>query len=387
MTKRIGILTGGGDVPGLNACIRTIVEQAEARGWECLGFRRGWSGPLSIDPEDLSITAKQHSMVLNAEVVRTIDRAGGTMLHTSRLDPRRLSQAEVANFACTKRSVRQDGGHYDATPHVLAVLDALGIDAMVTMGGDGTLKFTAHLSALGVPVVAVPKTMDNDVFGTDYCIGFSTAITRSVDAITALRTTVSSHERIGVIELFGRRSGETALMAGYLSQADRVAIAEVPVDLDKLCALLAQDRKDASNHYAMLVVSEGAHVLGGESDADIAISASQRRHIGIGRRIADHLGQFHGLGTVLQELAYLMRSGSPDALDKMVAMAFGTLAVQLLSEGKYGLMVAVIDGNYEIAPVNTVAEGCKLLDVAALYDAQAYRPKIASVLHKPMFLY
>lgn len=387
MPNRIAILTGGGDVPGLNACIRSIVEGALARDWEVIGFRRGWAGPLSIDPLTPWTSENDHYLKLNAELVRTIDRSGGTMLHTSRIDPRRVNAKQLEAFGCEAKAQRNEDGSYDATAHVLAVLNALGVDAIVTMGGDGTLKFTAHLSGLGVPAIAVPKTMDNDVFGTEYCIGFSTAITRSVDAITALRTTVSSHERIGVIELFGRRSGETALMAGYLAQADRVAIAEVPVDLGELTRFLVQDRGASENRYAMMVVSEGAHIAGAVTDDEIAISASDRKKIGIGRRIANHIKESSGHGVVLQELAYLMRSGAPDALDKMVSMAFGTLAVQLLEGGSSGLMTAVVDGNYEAVDVNLVAQGCKVVDVQALYDAKSYRPKIASVLNKPMFLY
>lgn len=387
MIKRIGILTGGGDVPGLNACIRAIVEGAVARRWEVIGFRRGWAGPLSIDPLTPWTSENDHYLKLNADMVRTIDRSGGTVLHTSRIDPRRISESQVEAFGCEARAQRNEDEGYDASAHVLAVLDALGIDAMVTMGGDGTLKFTAHLSSLGVPVIAVPKTMDNDVFGTEYCIGFSTAITRSVDAITALRTTVSSHERIGVIELFGRRSGETALMAGYLSQVDRVVIAEVPVELDKLTKFLIKDRAASENRYSMMVVSEGAHVKGGEAVADIGVSASDRKDHSIGHQIADHIKSTSGHGVVLQELAYLMRSGAPDALDKMVSMAFGTLAVQLLEGNQSALMTALVDGNYEAVPVEKVALGCKVVDVKSLYDVQSYKPKIASILHKPMFLY
>src|SRR5690606_32672757 len=232
---RIGILTGGGDVPGLNACIRSVVLSADDLGWQVTGFRRGWEGVMAIDPADPGSIAA-NSVLLDRDTVRGIDRTGGTMLHTSRSDPR----------------TQPDG---DRTPHVLNVLERLGIDAMVTLGGDGTLRFSAHLSAQGVPVISVPKTMDNDVFGTDYCIGFSTAVSRSVEAINALRTTIESHERIGVIELFGRRSGETALLAGFLAQVDRTVIAEVPADLDVLLPLLAEDKASNPDHYAMCVIS------------------------------------------------------------------------------------------------------------------------------------
>jgi 6-phosphofructokinase len=342
---------------------------------------------LSIDVSDLEASSAAHIMALEPALVRTIDRAGGTMLHTSRVDPRCLKPDERAAYPALADARANDDGGFDATPHILKVLDALGIDVMVTMGGDGTLRYSAHLSRLGVPVVTIPKTMDNDVFGTDYCIGFSTAVSRSVEAITALRTTVSSHERIGVIELFGRRSGETALMAGYLSQVDRVVISEVPVAPDRLADLLAEDRARNAQSYAMMVVSEGAHLAGEAGAKDIAMSASTRASVGIGRRLSDHIRARTGQGTVLQELAYLMRSGAPDALDKMVGMAFGTLAIQLIEAGRDGVMTAVVDGNYEAVDAQLVAQGCKMVDVKALYDPHAYRPKIAAILHKPMFLY
>ncbi len=257
---RIGILTGGGDVPGLNACIRSAVLSADALGWEVTGFRRGWEGVMGIDPADPDSIAA-HSLALTREGVRGIDRAGGTILHTSRTDPR-------------------TGPGGDRTAQVLKVLDALGIDAMITLGGDGTLRFSAHLSAQGVPVVSVPKTMDNDVYGTDYCIGFSTAVSRSVEAINALRTTVESHERIGVVELFGRRSGETALLAGFLAQVDRTVIAEVPADLDVLLPLLAEDKASNPAHYAMCVISEGATIAGEGAAGDLAKPASERARRG-----------------------------------------------------------------------------------------------------------
>ena len=235
---RLGILTGGGDVPGLNPCIRAVALSADDRGWEVVGFRRGWQGLLDIDPDDPASIAA-NTVALDRERVRGLDRLGGTTLHTSRCDPRTAK-----------------GG--DRTPHVMRVLERLGIDVMITLGGDGTLRFSAHLDSLGVPVISIPKTMDNDVNGTDYCIGFSTAVTRSVAAINALRTTTESHERIAVVELFGRRSGETALLSGFLAQVDRTVIAEVPADLDALLPLLARDKATNPANYAVLVVSEAS---------------------------------------------------------------------------------------------------------------------------------
>ena len=274
----------------------------------------------------------------------------------------------------------------DQTGKVLGVLDALGIDAMVTLGGDGTLRFSAHLAAQGVKVVSVPKTMDNDVFGTDYCIGFSTAVSRSVEAINALRTTVESHERIGVIELFGRRSGETALLAGFLAQVDRTVIAEVPADLDRLLPLLAEDKASNPAGYAMCVVSEGA-TIAGEGATDLSRPASQRDEARVGERIGDAIEARLGSGTVIQELAYLMRAGEPDAMDRMVGFAFGALAVQLLQRGEQGRMVALANGNYDHVPIDTLLHGTKAVDVESLYDAKAYRARLMRVEGMPMFLY
>ncbi|API60427.1 phosphofructokinase [Tardibacter chloracetimidivorans] len=365
----IGILTGGGDVPGLNACIRSVTLSALDLSWEVTGFRRGWQGFLSVDPDNVQSVA-DHTRRLDREAVRGIDRMGGTILHTSRTDPR----------------TTKDG---DRTDHVLHVLKSLGIDAMITLGGDGTLRFSAHLASLGFPVISVPKTMDNDVYGTDYCIGFSTAVSRSVEAINALRTTTESHERIAVVELFGRRSGETALLAGFLAQVDRTVIAEVTADLDVLLPLLVADRKSRPTNYAVCVISEGARLSSddGKSGGDISKSATQRDDIGVGQRLAREIEARTGQGTVVQELAYLMRAGEPDAMDRMVGFAFGGLAIQLLQQGKSGRMVALRDGNYCHVPAETLLQSQKSVDVSALYDAQNYRAKLMRVEGMPMFLY
>ena len=364
---RIGILTGGGDVPGLNACIRSVTLYADDIGWEVVGFRRGWEGVLGIDPSDPASVA-EGSLPLTREGVRGIDRMGGTILHTSRTDPRTVKEG-------------------DRTDHVLHVLEKLGIDALVTLGGDGTLRFSAHLAGLGVPIVSVPKTMDNDVFGTDYCIGFSTAVSRSVEAINALRTTVESHERIGVVELFGRRSGETALLSGFLAQVDRTIIAEVPADLGVLLPLLAEDKASNPSRYAMCVVSEGASILDESMADDLSRPASERASGGIGQRLGAAITARLGSGVVIQELAYLMRAGEPDAMDRMVGFAFGGLAVQLLQRGKSGCMVTLNDGNYCHVPADTLLKGRKSVDVSGLYDPAAYRARLMRVEGMPMFLY
>jgi 6-phosphofructokinase 1 len=365
---RIGILTGGGDVPGLNPCIRSITLSANALGWEVTGFRRGWEGVLALDPADPASVAA-NSVALSKEGVRGIDRTGGTILHTSRLDPRNVEAG-------------------DSTARVVETLERMGVDAMVTLGGDGTLRFSAHLAAKGVPVISVPKTMDNDVFGTDYCIGFSTAVSRSVEAINALRTTVESHERIGVVELFGRRSGETALLAGFLAQVDRTVIAEVPADLDLLLPLLDDDKKTNPAGYAMCVVSEGAKLSEAAADGDaLSRPASDRPEEGVGHRIGKAISERLGHGTVIQELAYLMRAGEPDAMDRMVGFAFGGLAVQLLQRGEKAAMVTLTSGNYSHVAIDTLLRGRKSVDVEALYDPAAYRARLMRIEGMPMFLY
>ena len=364
---RIGILTGGGDVPGLNACIRSVTLNADDLGWQVVGFRRGWEGVLAIDPADPASIAA-NSLPITREGVRGIDRMGGTILHTSRTDPRTLKEG-------------------DRTAHVLQVLERLGIDAMITLGGDGTLRFSAHLAAQGVPVISVPKTMDNDVFGTDYCIGFSTAISRSVEAINALRTTVESHERVGIVELFGRRSGETALLAGFLAQVDRTVIAEVPADLDILMPLLAEDFRSNPARYAMCVISEGATIKSDPQADDLSRPAAERSELGVGQRLGRAVAARIGCGTVVQELAYLMRAGEPDAMDRMVGFAFGALAIQLLQRGETARMVALNDGNYCHVPVDTLLGATKMVDTDGLYDAETYRARLMRVEGMPMFLY
>lgn len=377
--RRIGVLTGGGDVPGLNACIKAIALHATALGWDVIGIRSGYRGLLDYDPADPQADAK-HLMPLAPNTVRTIDRMGGTILHTTRTSPDKLSDAELpAHLKGTATSV---DGTFDCTRHVLRVLEALQIDALVALGGDGTLNYSARLARDGVAVMLVPKTMDNDVFGTDYCIGFSTAVTRSVELVNALRTTAGSHERVAVVELFGRNSGETALVTGHLAGVDRVLIAEVPFDMTSVAALLAKDRASNPSNYAMVVVSEGARPKPTEDSL-----ASGVHDLGsIGALVGREIGRRTGIATITQNLGYLMRSGTPDALDLMVAKSYGAMAVELLAEGQRGVMMTVRDGKYSTVPADTCTQGKRRVDVASAYDAKAYRPAIASISGKPMFL-
>ena len=260
---RIGVLTGGGDVPGLNPCIKAISRAAAKLGWDVVGFRRGWAGPLNINPDDAD-SEQRWLMPLDVAHTRTIDRTGGTVLHTSRTNPGKVKSQDLPDFLRHSGFPENTDGTVDCTAHVERVLDHLGIDALFPIGGDDTLSYAAHLHRQGLKIMSIPKTMDNDVFGTDYCIGFSTAVSRSVEFITALRTPSGSHERIAVIELFGRNSGETALMSGFLADADRVAIPECPVNIDNLAQQISADRDRNPSRYAILVVSEGAMLEGGD---------------------------------------------------------------------------------------------------------------------------
>ncbi len=383
---RIGILTGGGDVPGLNPCIKSVVRRATELGWEVVGFRRGWAGVMEFNPDD-ETSAERCLIPLNNDFVRTIDRTGGTILHTSRTNPSQIWPKDLPDFLS---HMKPEPGkeRVDCTSHVLRVLEHLKLDALVPIGGDGTLSYAAQLHQKGVTAISIPKTMDNDVFGTDYCIGFSTAISRSVDMLTALRTSTGSHERIAFVEVFGRNSGETALISGYLADVDRVLIAEVPFNVERLSELVARDRAENPSNYAMVVVSEGAMVEGGRVVESGKTDPDGRHKLGgIGFLVADEVKAQTGIDVITQRLAYLMRTGAPDSLDRMVAAGYGTMAVQLLAEGKSGFMTAIQDGNYAAVPGDICIQGQKRVDVDALYDKEAYRPRIAKVLDKPMFLY
>ena len=381
---RIGICTGGGDVPGLNPCIKAVVNRVAERGHEVVGIRRGWAGLLETDPDDPASVAA-HSTPLDPQAVRTIDRTGGTVLHTSRTNPGRVKSANVPPFL-TDQAVGE--GPHDFTAHAIRVLDHLGIEALIPIGGDDTLSYGLRLHDEGVPVIAIPKTMDNDVHGTDYCIGFSTAVTRGVEFIHALRTSTGSHERIAVVELFGRYSGETSLITAYLAGVDRAVISEVPFDVERLAGLLVEDKRRNPSHYAMMTISEGATLAGGEMVLSGEADAYGHRKLGgIGATTGDLIGRITGEGIVLQQVAYLMRSGSPDSLDLMVATNYAVMAADLVLEGASGRMVALRGGTYTNVPISVTREGVKRVDVDELYDAESYRPKVRHVAGKPMFLY
>jgi 6-phosphofructokinase 1 len=284
---------------------------------------------------------------------------------------------------------RADGdGPFDFTDHVLAAIEELRIDALVPIGGDDTLSYALRLHDEGVPVIAIPKTMDNDVHGTDYCIGFSTAVTRGVQFIHNLRTSAGSHERLAVVELFGRYSGETSLITAYLAGVDRAVISEVPFDPDRLAKLLVADKRSNPSRYAMVTISEGATAASGELILSGAADAYGHRKLGgIGQLLGEALRERTGEEIIYQQLAYLMRSGSPDSLDLMVATNYAVMAADLALERDTGRMVSLRNGSYTTVPISATREGVKRVDVDELYDTTEYRPKVRHVLGKPMFLY
>ena len=381
---RIGILTGGGDVPGLNAAIKAVVNRVGHEGHEVVGLRRGWAALLHHVPGDPE-SVRTWTRPLDPATVRPIDRTGGTMLHTSRTNPGRVKLSELpAQLA--DRAVGD--GPFDFTDHALRVIESLGIDCLIPIGGDDTLSYALRLHEEGVPVIAIPKTMDNDVHGTDYCIGFSTAVTRGVEFIHRLRTSTGSHERIAVVELFGRYSGETSLITAYLAGVDRAIISEVPFDIDRLAEQLMRDKRGNPSNYSMMTISEGATISGGDLLVSGEADAYGHRKLGgIGAVTAELLKERTGEEMIMQQLGYLMRSGSPDSLDLMVATNYAVMAADLAIEGASGRMVALRSGTYTTVPISATNEGVKRVDTDELYDLDEYRPKVRHVSGKPMFLY
>lgn len=385
---RIGILTGGGDVPGLNPCIKALVDRAVEEGHEAVGIRRGWGGLLNyhLDESPTSENNEKCVIPLDKIMVRTVARTGGTFLHTSRTNPSNVRASDVPTHLDTSDREAADGS-YDFTPHVLDVIERLGLDVIISIGGDDTLSYAERLHREGVRIMGIPKTMDNDVFGTDYCIGFSTAVTRSVNFINNLRTSTGSHERIAVIELFGRNSGETSLIAAYLSGVDRAVISEVPFDPEKLAAMLLRDKRSNPSNYAMMTISEGARMEGGEIVQRGEVDAYGHQKLGgIGMLTGEMIKDLTGENIIYQQIAYLMRSGAPDSLDLMVAFNFAHMAMDMILKGQSGRMVALRGGVYTDIPISMIMQGRKHVDVGELYDIDGYRPKIRHVAGMPMFL-
>ena len=353
--KRIGILTGGGDVPGLNSVIKSVVYRGAEIGCEVVGIRRGWEGLTHVNLNDPA-SKTRYILPLNRENTRTIDRTGGTFLHSSRTNPTKMKKVppvlEGQKFEAkesTKKGVTSTV--FDVTPAVLKNIETLGLDYLIAIGGDDTLSYASELDRKGMKVLAVPKTMDNDVRNTEYCIGFSTAITRAMDAIDRQRTTVGSHERIGIFRVFGRDAGYTALYTAYVT-AVRCCIPEYKVDLKHMIDLLINDKRNNPSNYSLVILSEGAEWQGytvreyGEADA-----FGHRKKMSVAEDLSDEIKRATGEETVVSDLTYDLRSGSPDFVDRTVAFTFAGMAMDALEEGKSGMMTAINEGRYAMEPI------------------------------------
>lgn len=384
---RIGILTGGGDVPGLNAVIKTVVYRASEIDCEVIGIRRGWEGLTHVDLAEPA-SRSRYILPLNRQNTRTIDRTGGTFLHSSRTNPSKMKgvPAHLQGESFPTGTGKDGSTVYDLSSQVLKNLEALGLDYLVAIGGDDTLSYASRLDALGFNVIAIPKTMDNDVRNTEYCIGFSTAISRATEAIERQRTTVGSHERIGVFRVFGRDAGYTALYTSYVSSL-RCCIPEYVFPLDKLLSVIAQDKANNPSNYALVLLSEGAKWEGyelrekGEADA-----FGHRKKANVGEDLAGEIQRALKEETIISDLTYDLRSGSPDFIDKMVANTFAGMAMDCILEGRKGLMMAISGGCYQAVPIPDPKLGPRKVDVATMYNTDRFRPTYHGKLGLPIFL-
>ncbi len=388
--KTIGILTGGGDVPGLNPAIRAVTVRALREGYRVVGIKRGWSGLIEIDRD--TGDAGDSVVDLTEEVVTKVGRTGGTFLHTSRTRPSHVPRADVPDHL---KAGYQDEVN-DLTPEVLKNLDFLDIDTLIPIGGDDTLSYGEHLHKKGVAVIALPKTMDNDVPGTDYCIGFSTCVTRTIEMTHALRTSAGSHERFLVIEVFGRYAGYTALLPTMAGAANRCVIPEHAFDIEHLCELMTEDRREHPSNYSVVLVSEGATFTGmdemvfSDQEADMF---GHKKLGGIGDRVAQALKdvspKFNNgrrVNVISQRLGYMVRSGDPDAMDSIVPMAYGNLAMDLILDGVSGRLVNVRNGRYDNVPIDVVTSRKKVIDVGKFYNTERLRPFYNKFDGAPVFI-
>jgi len=388
--KRIGILTGGGDVPGLNAVIKSVVYRAAELGYEVIFIRRGWEGLTNVNLKDPA--SKEHYILsLNRENSRTIDRAGGTFLHSSRTNPAKMKilPPALAGQTFEAKEWTKSGvsnAVFDVTPAVLKNIDMLGLNYLIAIGGDDTLSYASVLDRNGVKVIAVPKTMDNDVRNTEYCIGFATAITRAMDAIERQRTTVGSHEHIGIFRVFGRDAGYTALYTAYVTGL-RCCIPEYKVDLKHLIELLMDDKRNNPSNYSLIILSEGAEWQGyavkeyGEADA-----FGHRKKMSVAEDLSDEIKRATGEESVISDLTYDLRSGSPDFIDRLVAFTFAAMAMDAVEEDKSGLMTVINEGCYAMAPIPDPKLGPRKVDLASMYDTECYRPQYDYKADLPIFL-
>jgi len=388
--KVIGILTGGGDVPGLNPAIRAVTIRAIREGYKVIGIRRGWGGMVDII-RDKDADNSDNYRVLNSEIVNRAGRTGGTFLHTSRTNPSRVTRENLPDQY--KDTYKDDVN--DLTPEVLKNLDFLGIDTLIPIGGDDTLSYAVRLHKEGFNVVAIPKTMDNDVPGTDYCIGFSTCVTRTISLANVLRTPAGSHERFLVMEVFGRYAGFTAMLPTMAGAAHRCVIPEYNFDIEKLTELLVEDRNNNPSKYSMVLVSEGAMFEGGEMvfEHGTADAFGHKKLGGIGDLVSEEIQKRSSkynkgkeIRTVNQKLGYMVRGGDPDAIDSIAPMAFGNLALDLILQGVYGRLVVLNNGRYSNIPIEIVTSRNKLVNVEKHYNTERLRPFYKSFENQPMFI-
>jgi len=389
--RTIGILTGGGDVPGLNPAIRAVTIRALREGYRVLGIRRGWAGLVDLVP-DPEADNREYVRLLTEDLVNRAGRTGGTFLHSSRTRPSHLPRELVPSHLADR--YREEVN--DVTPEVLANLEFLGIDYLIPIGGDDTLSYAQRLSDEGVKVVAIPKTMDNDVPGTDYCIGFSTCVTRTIELTHKLRTSAGSHERFLVIEVFGRYAGYTALVPTMAGAADRCVIPEHPFEIERLAELLSHDRAIHPSRYAVVLVAEGARMRHHEGMTFESGDTDQYGHQklgGVGDHVARSLKELsprfnngRAVNVVNQRLGYLVRCGDPDALDSIVPMAFGNLALDLILAGTAGRLVSLRNGCYDSVPIDVVVGRKKVVDVARYYNPERLRPRYETFLRQPLFI-
>jgi ATP-dependent phosphofructokinase / diphosphate-dependent phosphofructokinase len=384
--RRVGVLTGGGDVPGLNSAIKGVVDAALDKDYEIIGIRRGWEGLTHLNLEDPQSKAR-YLINLNRENTRTIDRTGGTFLHTSRTNPAKIKSIpeHLAGLEVDKKESAK-GVTYDLTRQVLKSLEDLRIDALISIGGDDTLSYASTLNNLGVRIIAIPKTMDNDVRNTEYCIGFSTAITRAVSAIQRQRSTIGSHERVGIFRVFGRDAGYTSLYTAYVTSI-RCAIPEYKFDLHKMIGLLLEDKRNNPSNYCLVVLSEGAQWDGylvheyGEADA-----FGHRHKVNVAEVFGHEIKKHAKEELVVSDLTYDLRSGEADFIDKMIASTFAYMAVESIEQNRSGLMTAIKDGCYAMVPIPDSKLGPRCIEVESLYDTEQYRPKYSNKGGMPVFL-
>lgn len=386
----IGILTGGGDVPGLNPAIRAVTFRAIREGYRVIGLRRGWAGLVDI-VRDTEYNNSENFQLLSEDVVNRAGRTGGTFLHTSRTRPSTVKKADVPDHLKDKY---QDEVN-DLTAEVLNNLEWLGIDYLIPIGGDDTLSYGVRLYKEGARVIAIPKTMDNDVPGTDYCIGFSTCVTRTIQLSNSLRTSAGSHERIMVLEVFGRYAGFTALLPTMAGAANRCVIPEYKFNIDNLTELLVADRLKNPSKYAIAIVSEGAMFEGGEMVfMDHSTDAYGHAKLGgigdlVSNRIQELSSKYNNgrkINIINQKLGYIVRGGDPDSIDSIVPMAYGNLALDLILDGIHGRLVVLKNGRYDNMPIDVVTSSKKLVDVDKFYNTDRLRPKYESFENKPLMI-